>query len=140
MSVYLLSIPGGVAADRFLGAWTAVLVGGVIIAAGHFTLALAGPTAFFVGLGLVAIGTGLFKPMISALVGTLYGEHDPRRDAGFSIFYMGVNVGGFFAPLVTGFLAQSATMKGWLAAQGFDPLASWHWGFAAAGIGMIVAL
>ncbi len=140
MAVYLLSIPGGVAADKFLGAWTAVLVGGVIIAAGHFTLALAGPTAFFAGLALVAVGTGLFKPMISALVGTLYGEQDNRRDAGFSLFYMGVNVGGFFAPLVTGFLAQSATMKEWLTAQGFDPLGSWHWGFATAGIGMMIAL
>lgn len=140
MAVYLLSIPGGVAADKFLGAWNAVLIGGAIIAAGHFTLAAAGPSAFFAGLALVAIGTGLFKPMISALVGTLYGERDTRRDAGFSLFYMGINVGGFFAPLVTGFLAQSATMKAWLAARGFDPLGSWHWGFAAAGVGMLIAL
>lgn len=140
MAVYLLAIPGGVAADRFLGPWRAVMIGGLVIAAGHFTLALAGTAAFYAGLVLVAIGTGLFKTSISALVGTLYGASDSRRDAGFALFYMGINVGGFFAPLVTGFLAQSPAMKAWLSAQGFDPLASWHWGFAAAGIGMLAGL
>jgi POT family proton-dependent oligopeptide transporter len=140
MAVYLLSIPGGVAADRFLGPWRAVMIGGSIIAAGHFTLALSGTASFYAGLALVAIGTGLFKTSISALVGSLYEAGDDRRDAGFSVFYMGINVGGFFAPLVTGFLAQSAPMKVWLAARGFDPLASWHWGFAAAGVGMLFGL
>ncbi|MCC7251344.1 peptide MFS transporter [Hyphomicrobium sp.] len=140
MAVYLLSIPGGVAADTFLGLWRAVIIGGIVIAAGHFTLAVADMTAFYAGLILVVLGTGLFKPSVSALVGTLYGAEDTRRDAGFSLFYMGINVGGFFAPLVTGFLAQSAPMKAWLAAQGLDPLASWHWGFAAAGIGMVLGL
>lgn len=140
MAVYLLSIPGGVAADRFLGPWRAVMIGGSIIAAGHFTLALSGTALFYAGLALVAIGTGLFKTSISALVGSLYEAGDDRRDAGFSVFYMGINVGGFFAPLVTGFLAQSAPMKAWLAARGFDPLASWHWGFAAAGVGMLFGL
>lgn len=140
MAVYLLSIPGGVAADKFLGLWRSVILGGGVIAAGHFTLAVGGVAAFYTGLALVAIGTGLFKPGISALVGSLYGPGDNRRDAGFSLFYMGINVGGFLAPLVTGFLAQSATMKAWLAGQGLDPLASWHWGFAAAGIGMLLGL
>lgn len=140
MAVYLLAIPGGVAADTFLGLRRAVLVGGAVIAAGHFTLALGDRSGFYAGLALVAIGTGLFKPSVSALVGTLYGVRDTRRDAGFSLFYMGINVGGFFAPLVTGFLAQSAAMKGWLALRGLDPLASWHWGFAAAGIGMVAGL
>ena len=140
MAVYLLSIPGGVAADKFLGLWHAVIVGGLAIAAGHFTLAAAGTSAFFAGLVLVAVGTGLFKPGISALVGTLYGPRDSRRDAGFSLFYMGINVGGFLAPLVTGFLAQSPAMKTWLSARGLDPLASWHWGFGAAGIGMLAGL
>lgn len=139
MAVYLLSIPGGVAADTYLGPWRAVLLGGLIIAAGHFALAL-GNSAFYAGLVLVVLGTGLFKPSVSALVGMLYAPDDARRDAGFSLFYMGINIGGFFAPLVTGFLAQSAPMKAWLAAQGFDPLASWHWGFAAAGIGMLAGL
>lgn len=139
MAVYLFSIPGGVAADTYLGPWKAVLLGGLIIAAGHFTLAL-GNAAFYAGLVLVVLGTGLFKPSVSALVGMLYAPDDTRRDAGFSLFYMGINIGGFFAPLVTGFLAQSAPMKAWLAAQGFDPLASWHWGFAAAGFGMLLGL
>lgn len=140
MAVYLLSIPGGVAADKFLGPWRAVIIGGLTIAAGHFTLAAAGTAAFYAGLVLVAVGTGLFKTSISALVGTLYSASDNRRDAGFALFYMGINVGGFFAPLVTGFMAQSPAMKAWLAARGFDPLASWHWGFAAAGVGMLAGL
>lgn len=140
MAVYLLSIPGGVAADTFLGLWRAVLIGGLVIAAGHFTLAVADTTAFYAGLVLVVLGTGLFKPSVSALVGTLYAPDDTRRDAGFSIFYMGINVGGFFAPLVTGFLAQSPSMKAWLAERGLDPAGSWHWGFAAAGIGMLAGL
>lgn len=140
MAVYLLSIPGGVAGDRFLSLWGAVLWGGAIIAAGHFTLAVAEGPGFYAGLVLVALGTGLFKPAISGLVGSLYGADDPRRDAGFSLFYMGINVGGFLAPLVTGFLAQSAPMKAWLAAHGFAPSASWHAGFAAAGVGMLAGL
>lgn len=140
MAVYLLSIPGGVAADVMLGLWRAVVLGGAVIAAGHFTLAVGGVPAFYAGLVLIVIGTGLLKPSISGLVGTLYGAHDKRRDAGFSLFYMGINIGGFFAPLVTGFLAQSPAMKAWLAAQGFDPAGSWHWGFAAAGFGMLAGL
>lgn len=140
MAVYLLSIPGGFIADRYLGAHRAVLIGGAIIACGHFTLAVPDQTAFYIGLGLVAIGTGLFKPNISAMVGGLYARDDERRDAGFSIFYMGINIGGFLAPLVTGFLAQSETFKGWLAAGGFDPADSWHWGFGAAGVGMTFGL
>jgi POT family proton-dependent oligopeptide transporter len=140
MAVYLLAIPGGVAADAFLGIWRAALIGGLIIAAGHFTLAVADGPGFYLGLALVAIGTGLFKPCISALVGALYVRDDTRRDAGFSLFYMGINIGGFFAPLVTGFLAQSPAMKSWLAGQGLDPAGSWHWGFAAAGVGMLIGL
>ena len=95
MAVYLLSIPGGFMADRFLGAHRAVLVGGIVIALGHFTLAVPALATFYVGLALVALGTGLFKPNISAMVGGLYGDDDERRDAGFSIFYMGINVGAF---------------------------------------------
>jgi POT family proton-dependent oligopeptide transporter len=140
MAVYLLSIPGGYIADRYLGAHYAVLIGGAIIALGHFTLAVPAESSFYVGLGLVAIGTGLFKPNISAMVGSLYAKDDERRDAGFSIFYMGINIGGFLAPLVTGFLAQSDTFKNWLAAGGFDPADSWHWGFGAAGVGMTLGL
>ncbi len=140
MAVYLLSIPGGFIADRFLGAKRAVLIGGTIIACGHFTLAIDSTLAFYAGLSLVALGTGLFKPNISAMVGGLYGAGDERRDAGFSIFYMGINIGGLIAPLVTGFLAQTDLFKSWLVQWGFDPALSWHWGFAAAGVGMTIGL
>lgn len=140
MSVYLLSILGGFIADNFVGARRAVLVGGVIIAAGHFTMALNSELTFFTGLVLITIGTGLLKPNISTMVGSLYTPADERRDAGFSIFYMGINLGAFIAPLVTGYLAQSAGWKSQLAAWGLNPLHSWHWGFAAAGVGMTFGL
>ncbi|KAB2940804.1 MAG: peptide MFS transporter [Hyphomicrobium sp.] len=140
MAVYLLSIPGGFIADRYLGAHRSVIIGGTIIALGHFTLAVPAEITFYLGLALVALGTGLFKPNISAMVGGLYAPADERRDAGFSIFYMGINIGGLLAPLVTGFLAQSDLFKSWLAANGFDPAASWHWGFGAAGVGMTLGL
>jgi len=140
MAVYMLSIPGGFIADRYLGAHRAVLIGGAVIACGHFTLAIPSLATFYAGLALVALGTGLFKPNISAMVGGLYATDDERRDAGFSLFYMGINVGGFFAPLVTGFLAQSPLFQEWLIAWGLDPASSWHWGFGAAGVGMTLGL
>jgi POT family proton-dependent oligopeptide transporter len=140
MSVYMLSIPGGFIADNFLGARRSVLVGGVIISAGHFTLAVRSETAFFIGLILIALGTGLLKPNISTMVGALYKDDDSRRDAGFSIFYMGINLGAFLAPLVTGWLAQSNEFKVILRNNGLDPLHCWHWGFAAAGVGMLIGL
>ncbi|MBN9246731.1 MAG: peptide MFS transporter [Hyphomicrobium sp.] len=136
MAVYLLALPGGFIADRLLGAKRSVLIGGATIACGHYALAWPSAETFYLGLALIAIGTGLFKPNISALVGALYSKDDSRRDAGFSLFYMGINLGAFLAPLVTGFLAQSSIFKGWLADAGFDPNTSWHWGFAAAGVGM----
>lgn len=140
MSVYMLSIPGGFLADNFLGARQSVLIGGIIIACGHFTLALGSETAFFLGLVLIALGTGLLKPNISSMVGSLYAPGDVRRDAGFSIFYTGINIGAFSAPLVTGWLAQSDQFKSVLQGWGLDPLHSWHWGFAAAGVGMTIGL
>jgi proton-dependent oligopeptide transporter, POT family len=140
MSVYMLSIPGGYAADNFLGARRAVLCGGVLIAAGQFILAIPLSSVFFAGLALIAAGTGLLKPNVSSLVGKLYLPDDAHRDAGFSIFYMGINVGAFVAPLVTGWLAQSETFKRQLVSWGLDPQMSWHWGFAAAGLGMLVGL
>lgn len=139
-AVYLLSIPGGYIADTMLGARRAVLFGGTTIALGHYALAVPSLVSFYAGLVLIVLGTGLFKPNISALVGSLYGEGDDRRDAGFSIFYTGINIGAFAAPLVTGFLAQSDTFKAWLSAAGFDPAQSWHWGFGAAGVGMTLAM
>lgn len=140
MAVYMLAIPGGYLADRWLGSTRAVLVGGAIIALGHFTLALPYPSSFYIGLVLVALGTGLFKPSISSLVGNLYAPGDDRRDAGFSIFYMGINIGAFLAPLVTGYLAQGVGFKTGLGTVGLDPTASWHFGFGAAGIGMAFGL
>jgi len=140
MCVYMLSIPGGFLADNFLGARRSVLYGGIIIASGHFTLAFRSETSFFLGLVLIALGTGLLKPNISSMVGSLYEPGDMRRDAGFSIFYTGINIGAFSAPLVTGWLAQSNMFKGMLENWGFDPVHSWHWGFAAAGVGMTIGL
>jgi proton-dependent oligopeptide transporter, POT family len=140
MAVYMLSIPGGYLADNLLGAKRAVLWGGIIIAAGHLTLAIPAELSFYAGLILVALGTGLLKPSISALVGALYGKNDDRRDAGFSLFYMGINIGAFVAPLATGFLAQSAAFKSFLQSMGFDPSHSWHWGFGAAAVGMGLGL
>lgn len=136
MLSYMLCILGGFVADNFLGARRAVLIGGAVITLGHFTLAMPGTATFYAGLSLVAAGTGLLKPSISTLVGGLYAPGDHRRDAGFSLFYMGINLGAFAAPLVTGWLAQGATFRGWLAAAGIDPASSWHWGFGAAGVGM----
>ena len=136
MSVYLLSILGGFIADNFIGARRSVLIGGIIIACGHFTMAFSAQSTFFAGLVLIAHGTGLLKPNISTMVGSLYSPTDERRDAGFSIFYMGINIGAFLAPLVTGYLAQSASWKAQLTSWGLDPVHSWHWGFAAAGVGM----
>jgi len=140
MAVYLLSIPGGFIADRYLGARNAVLFGGSVIALGHYSLAVPTAAAFYLGLALVALGTGLFKPNISAMVGGLYKEGDERRDAGFSIFYMGINIGGLLAPILTGFLAQSPQFQDMLRAWGLDPAMSWHWGFGAAGLGMTIGL
>jgi POT family proton-dependent oligopeptide transporter len=140
MFVYMASVAGGWVADRFLGASRTVLVGGIVIACGHFSMAAHALPFFYTGLGLIVVGTGLLKPNISTMVGSLYAPGDPRRDSGFSLFYMGINIGAVMAPLVCGWLAESATFKRWLVAGGFDPARSWHWAFAAAGVGMIVGL
>ncbi len=124
-AVYIASLPGGWLADRFLGLRRAVLIGGIVIALGHFSLAISGVTFFYAGLALIVIGTGLLKPNISAIVGELYEENDKRRDSGFTIYYMGINLGAFFSPLVCGTLGQNI---------------GWHWGFAAAGVGMVFGL
>lgn len=140
MSVYVLTIAGGWLADVWLGARRAVLSGGIIIACGHFAMAVGTVPLFLTGLGLIAVGTGLLKPNISTMVGSLYAPSDARRDAGFSLFYMGINLGGFLAPLITGFLAQHPLFQEWLVQWGMDPLKSWHWGFGAAGVGMTLGL
>jgi len=140
MSVYLTTLPGGLLADRVLGARLAVLLGGIIIACGHFSMIFSSLPFFYTGLVLIACGTGLLKPNISTMVGSLYGENDPRRDSGFSIFYMGINLGAVLAPLVCGYLAQSESFKRFIASLGFNPIMSWHWGFGAAGFGMTLGL
>lgn len=140
MSVYLLSILGGFIADNFIGSRRAVLWGGVVIACGHFSMAIHSHATFFLGLGLVAIGTGLLKPNISTMVGSLYSPTDERRDAGFSLFYMGINMGALAAGIVCGFLAQDDLFKQFLAGLGLDPTKSWHWAFGAAGVGMTFGL
>ena len=139
-SVWYLPLAGGWLADRILGARRAVLIGGIIIACGHYSMAVSSLPSFYAGLVLIAIGTGLLKPNISAMVGQLYPDKDERRDAGFSIFYMGINLGAFFSPIVVGFLAQHIWFRNFIASMGFDPKSSWHFGFAAAGVGMTLGL
>jgi POT family proton-dependent oligopeptide transporter len=123
--VLLLSLPGGWLADRIIGQRRAVLWGGVIIALGHYSMAIPSLSTFYLGLTLIVLGTGLLKPNISTMVGALYTEKDVRRDAGFSIFYMGINIGAFISPLVCGYLGENI---------------NWHYGFGAAGVGMTLGL
>lgn len=142
-AVYLVPLGGGWLADRYLGTHRSLVLGGVVIALGHVTLALTelfgitpgaavtlqtGPGAllcFLTGLLLIVIGTGFFKPCVSVMVGQLYEPDDPRKDSGFTIFYMGINLGAFFSPLVAGSLGE---------------LVGWHWGFGAAAVGMVIGL
>jgi POT family proton-dependent oligopeptide transporter len=140
MAVYLTALPGGWVADHLTGARIAVLLGGIIIAFGHFSMIFHSMPFVFVGMGLIALGTGLLKPNISVMVGNLYRDNDPRRDSGFSIFYMGINVGALLAPLIVGFLAKTDTFKRILSSWGLDPAKCWHWGFGAAGVGMVIGL
>src|SRR5215813_6067830 len=140
MSVSLTALPGGRLADHLLGARLAVLIGGIMIACGHFTMVFQGLNTFYLGMVLIACGTGLLKPNISAMVGGLYRENDPRRDSGFSLFYMGINLGSVLAGFAVGYLAKGVTFKHFLASMGWDPKASWHWGFGAAGVGMVLGL
>ncbi|PQA54912.1 peptide MFS transporter [Siphonobacter curvatus] len=124
-SVYMASLPGGYLADRFLGQKKTVLIGALLLAIGHLILAIQTMWAFYLGIFLIVLGVGLLKPNISTMVGGLYAQHDPRRDKGFTIFYIGINLGAAFAPI----------MVGWVAYQ-----YGWHYGFALAGIGMLLSL
>jgi proton-dependent oligopeptide transporter, POT family len=125
--VYLTPLVGGYLADRFLGTHRALVIGSTVIAAGHFCLAVPARPTFFAGLLLIVLGTGFFKSNVSTMVGQLYRQGDRRRDSGFTIFYMGINTGAMFGPLVCGYLAESRRF-------------GWHWGFAAAGVGMVLGL
>ncbi len=116
MAVYVTALPGGWIADYLTGARLAVFIGGLIIACGHFSMVFHSTTFVFLGMGLIAIGTGLLKPNISVMVGNLYRGNDPRRDSGFSIFYMGINIGALLAPLAVGYLAKGETFKNFLSA------------------------
>lgn len=138
--VYLATVPGGWLADNYLGQRRSLFWGGVVIMAGHVLLALHGLSFFYAGLACVVIGTGLLKPNISVIVGQLYTPEDNRRDAGFSIFYMGINLGAFGAPLICGYLAEQPEFKTTLESWGMNPVNSWHWGFGAAAVGMFLGL
>ena len=141
MAVYMLSIPGGFIADRYLGAHRSVLIGGAVIACGHFTLAIPTVEAFYLDWRWSRSAPASFKPNISAMAGGLYAREDERRDAGFSIFYMGVNLGRLLRPAGDRLscaerdvqrLARRPRLR--------SPAQSWHWGFAAAGVGMTLGL
>ena len=114
---------GGIVADRWLGRTRSVVLGGLLMMCGHFAMAF--ETLLFPALALVALGNGLFMPPLAVQVGDLYADDDPRQAQAFSAYYMGINLGGFFAPLVCGTLGE---------------LYGWHWGFGAAGIGMLAGV
>jgi POT family proton-dependent oligopeptide transporter len=121
--VYLTPVFGGLIADRYMGQRRAILLGSLLMAAGHFAMCFRPVGVFYFALGLLILGNGFFKPNISVIVGKLYADDDPRRDGAFSIFYMGINIGAFLSPLICGALGQ---------------LVGWHYGFGAAGVGMVL--
>ncbi len=125
MLVYVASIPGGIIADKILGQRKSVLVGGILLVAGHSILAIEEMWAFYTGLGLIISGVGMLKPNISTMVGGLYKQGDIRRDKGFTIFYIGINVGAFLSSLIVGYVGE---------------VYGWHYGFGLAGIGMALGL
>ncbi|MCE9580448.1 MAG: peptide MFS transporter [Deltaproteobacteria bacterium] len=138
--VYLMSLPGGWIADRFLGQRKAVLYGGTLITFGHVCLAMPGQPVFFAGLGFIIMGTGLLKPNVSAMVGGLYSPEDARRNAGYAIYYMGINLGATFAPTVIGTLAQNEGFRNLLVDIGLPAHAAWHFAFGAAAVCMFFGL
>ena len=125
MAVYFLAIPGGIFADRIIGPWLSTLYGGVVIMAGHICLTIPSTVTSWTGIVLVAVGTGFIKPNLTTIVGGLYDDDDIRRDAGFQLFYMSINVGAFASPLLTGWLREHY---------------GYHAGFSSAAIGMAFAL
>ncbi len=123
--VYASAVVGGRISDKILGMRRSIFLGGILMSLGHFVLAIENHITFFLALALIIVGNGFFKPNISTFVGTLYPKGDPRKDSGFTIFYMGINIGGFVAPLLCGWLAATY---------------GWHYGFGLAGIGMLTGL
>jgi len=123
--VYMTPFFGGMIADRLLGARRAVILGGFLMALGHLTMTIENEMFFFTALALLIVGNGFFKPNISTMVGSLYTEKDPRRDGGFTLFYMGINLGAALAPLLCGYVGETY---------------GWHYGFGLATIGMMIGL
>ncbi|MEL6866233.1 MAG: peptide MFS transporter [Bacteroidota bacterium] len=123
--VYITPTIGGIIADQIIGYRKAIMLGGILMALGHFFLTIEQPLFFYGSLGLIIVGNGFFKPNISSFLGTLYEQGDTRRDSGFTIFYMGINIGGAVAPLLCAWLAD---------------LYGWHYGFMLAGFGMLLGL
>jgi POT family proton-dependent oligopeptide transporter len=123
--VYTMPLLGGWLADRLLGFRKSIVLGGVLMAIGHLVLAIPSQATFFLGLGFLISGNGFFKPNISSLLGRFYTEQDPRKDAGYSIFYMGVNIGAFLGGAICGYLGTQV---------------NWHLGFGIAGIFMVLGL
>jgi len=123
--VYASTVIGGRISDKILGMRSSIFLGGILMAIGHFVLAIENDIAFFLALAFIVVGNGFFKPNISTFVGSLYKDGDKRKDSGFTIFYMGINIGAFVAPLLCGWLGETY---------------GWHYGFGLAGIGMLVGL
>ncbi len=123
MMVYVMAVPGGIIADRFLGQKKTVMLGGFLLCIGHLILAFDTLTAFYIGCVFVVLGVGALKPNISSMVGSLYKKNDPNRTKGFTLFYIGINIGAFTAPLLVGYVGETI---------------NWHYGFGLAGIGMLI--
>ena len=123
--VYASTVVGGKVSDSILGMRHSIFLGGILMAIGHFVLAIENDIAFYLALAFIVVGNGFFKPNISTFVGSLYKEGDPRKDSGFTIFYMGINIGAFVSPLLCGWLGSEY---------------GWHYGFALAGFGMLLGL
>jgi len=125
MLVYVMSVPGGLLADRLIGQKKAVLVGGILIIIGHFVLVVPELWAFYTGAFIIILGVGCLKPNISSMVGGLYAMGDVKRDTAFTIFYIGINIGAFTAPLIVGYVGE---------------VINWNLGFGLAGVGMTLGL
>jgi POT family proton-dependent oligopeptide transporter len=125
MMVYVMSIPGGIIADKFLGQKKSVYLGGVLLLFGHSILAIEQSWAFYTGLVLIVLGVGMLKPNISTMVGGLYSKGDIRRDKGFTVFYIGINIGAFLSSIIVGYVGE---------------VHGWHYGFGLAGLGMLIGL
>mgnify|MGYP000858996264 CR=1 FL=1 len=140
LSIYLFSLNGGQIADRFLGTKRTIVLGGLFIAAGQLLLQVKSLNGLIASLVLIAIGTCLLKPNISASVGRLYTKEDPRRDGAFTFEYMGINIGATVAPIICGFMAENPKFHGFLNSIGLNSAAGWSWAFAVSGVGMLLGL